>query len=318
MCVFRLRPRFSVRERRGSARTCTFALAASLLAALPACSDAGDHEIPSPLRFGVEELISDTPSDRCPSPSDGEAPAGDAILRVSRVQCRPVAVHSVILAPSLTREWPDPARWSTFAQDSRGRLYSGAGGNRLEGAVLVWAPDGSFAGSLGRPGQGPGEFPNELLSLFTGTGDTLYVVSQGRLTVFDANQRFVRATAGPAVNPRLYFGATRMVAGNSFLSVGSVWGIHDADRRFHLAGPDGKHRRSFGAASALTEVVDRHTPRVAYAGDSTFWTIGGAGGESAYVLEQWHLDGNLVRRLNRDAEWWERNAVVCPEMKCGS
>lgn len=82
-----------------------------------------------------------------------------------------------------------------LVSDSRGRIYV----LDLSGpAVRVFEPDGSFAHSVGRPGEGPGEV-SEPIELSVAAGDTLWVADQGagRYSVFAPDGSFVRVLQRP-------------------------------------------------------------------------------------------------------------------------
>jgi hypothetical protein len=79
-------------------------------------------------------------------------------------------------------------------RDSRGRFYAVAVGWTLE--VIVYEPDGSIVRTVGRQGEGPGEFQHTVTDLLIGPGDSLFVAHDGmRLSVFDS--------AGMAADTRL-------------------------------------------------------------------------------------------------------------------
>jgi hypothetical protein len=71
-------------------------------------------------------------------------------------------------------------------RDSRGRFYAVAVGWTLE--VIVYEPDGSIVRTVGRQGEGPGEFRHTVTDLLIGPGDSLFVAHDGlRLSVFDSS-----------------------------------------------------------------------------------------------------------------------------------
>jgi len=128
-----------------------------------------------------------------------------------------------------------------------------------------------------------------------------------RLTVFTPDYTLVRVDANPVVgfSP---VNQTRYVFPGQFLSVGRVIGQPN-ESRFHLASTTGEHLRSFGRILSQTEEHEGNTPGrvplLAYFAGDTFWSVVETGMESAYVLEQWKLDGTLVQRLRRNADWWD-------------
>jgi hypothetical protein len=57
------------------------------------------------------------------------------------------------------------------------------------GEVRLFAPDGRYLSTVGRPGDGPGEFRHASFATLDPTGDSLYIVdrSHGRLSVFSSD-----------------------------------------------------------------------------------------------------------------------------------
>ncbi len=79
-----------------------------------------------------------------------------------------------------------------IARDGQGRFHAVAHDGF---SMLVYDRQGRLVKSVGRQGQGPGEFGGRLgiLNFTIGNGDTLFVATQGRMSVFDANHTFVRS-----------------------------------------------------------------------------------------------------------------------------
>jgi hypothetical protein len=64
------------------------------------------------------------------------------------------------LGPSPDGSRPDPS-WYSIVQARDGKLYTTATGASGRGVVLAWNTDGTFAHSIGRPGDGPGEISTQ-------------------------------------------------------------------------------------------------------------------------------------------------------------
>ena len=189
--------------------------------------------------------------------------------------------------------------------DSRGRFYS-TNASGFQSVVSVWEPQGEYLTSVGRVGQGPGEFSQRgALTLYVDNENRLHVRDGGPAwSVFSANLGFVRRVAIPTPGllslDRLSFILDNGQALSSYAS-----GI---DRRnyFHLFDAEGALERSLGPVKAEeandpTWPVDR---LVAYDGGDTFWAGPAADEEAGYVVEQWNADGTLRRALRREGGWF--------------
>jgi hypothetical protein len=79
----------------------------------------------------------------------------------------------------------------SLARDSRGRYYALSADRS---SVLVFEPDGKFATSFGRSGQGPGEFSGNGARLVRiGAGDTVHVVdSRAMVLLYSPSYKFIR------------------------------------------------------------------------------------------------------------------------------
>jgi hypothetical protein len=110
-------------------------------------------------------------------------------------------------------------------------------------SVQVFSPGGTFLHSIGREGEGPGEF-RDLTAVAIGPHDTLYAadVRNRRLSVFAPNDTLIRTQHLPG----MVLGMRAI--GNGELLVNAV--IRTAERigyPVHHLGPDGEIRASFGA-----------------------------------------------------------------------
>ena len=291
--------------RRGPSKHRVRAILWSVSLLVCGCRDA--RESPTPV-----EIVAERPEEECSSFDDvGAAPSpSSAFTEVTLDQdrefpCRVVAVESPLqLRPSLDGTRPDPF-WYTLARDSQGRIYSGGTPQTGHGTVLVWTPDGQFEGTLGRPGQGPGELSARgiLGHIAVGRGDSLFVKDDARWSVFDGSHRFARVVSGPAIRVRYGRQSTRLLPTGEFLIAEPASG-GAADRWFHIADAEGNWVRSFGPkqASSLPEGPYR---ALAFDGDSTFWAAPPNGAPDGYVLEQWTTGGRLLRTITRDVGWLE-------------
>ena len=158
---------------------------------------------------------------------------------------------------------------------------------------LYDARTGVFLKTVGRWGHGPGEF----------TTSWPFPGPRGQLWLFDpGNNRFTVLTEDGAID-RVFPFHGRVYSMSPLDSLRTVIsGIveEEVDSRLsvHVLGPYGNVLRSLGPLFGK----DFHGfPKVAVAPDSTIWL----GHANAYILEQWSLDGRLLRILHRDVDWFD-------------
>ncbi len=171
-----------------------------------------------------------------------------------------------------------------------------------ENALGVWGVDGRFVRRIGRSGRGPGEFANGIQPFFA-LGDTLYTIDNAHeLSVFDRDFNYVRRSRQPAANvPRPSWFVTD--DGRRFVSPPPA-----SQRNFHVAELDAEGK----VKSLLVPVPPSQTERryeqieraLAYGGGETFWIGPSLVPEQHYEMEQWSLDGRLLRRVRREASWF--------------
>lgn len=247
--------------------------------------------------------------DQCPRPP-ARTFSTDSVVQlagVGRFPCRVAAVSVARLEPSADASRPDPAGFHVV-QDSRGRFVSNAA-MAYPGRVLVWDPNGSFLRTLGQPGEGPGELPGiEMLGLHLDAHDSLHVVGMNRWSVFDHEFTFSRRVYAPAATTQ---STARNVTDQGFIVSGGLrpnrretdW-FYIADRQGHLVrsfgpSPRGGEERPAGAVRRSAGFLP-----VAYGGGDTFWFAYPAASRGTYYLEEWTLEGQLLRTFQRDASWF--------------
>ncbi|HEX9563542.1 MAG TPA: hypothetical protein VF981_06215, partial [Gemmatimonadaceae bacterium] len=98
---------------------------------------------------------------------------------------------------------------------SDGRFAVGVQGSH---AVRFYDARGSFVGSAGRKGEGPGEF-QQIMGTRVIRGDTIFVSDQGQVEYFTADGRFARQGASRARGPGFVWPAVP-------LHDGSYLGVH--------------------------------------------------------------------------------------------
>ncbi len=171
-----------------------------------------------------------------------------------------------------------------------------------ENALAVWDTAGRFVQRIGRSGAGPGEFASLIQPVF-GAGDTLWTIDNARqLNIFDENFKYVRRSLQMAANvsPGYWFVTHD---GRRFVSPPPA-GV----RSHHVAELDtnGEVRRLLVPANPETTGpgLPEAERALAYGEGSAFWIGPTQVPAQSYEMEQWSLDGRLLRRVRRDAEWF--------------
>lgn len=192
-------------------------------------------------------------------------------------------------------------RLMDLAVDAHGRYWFAFG--RAAPLVNVVAADGRFLGTVGRRGQGPGEF--ESADAVVPVGDSMWI--------FDSALQ--RATvAGPDLSPRRSFRFPGQVYGG--VSAGWPRMILNADvptpggvgRAYHILNvATGAIEVSFGGV----ESYSRRDQRLLIghlaldAASSELWTISRA----RFEIQRWSLRGELIESFVAPADWFSTDGV---------
>jgi hypothetical protein len=159
----------------------------------------------------------------------------------------------------------------------------------------VWSADGTFLRTVGRRGAGPGEFGT--VSALYVEGDTIHVSdSPGKWHIYDANLTYVRSVP---LNIQAWESAAFLDSGELLLGAGVPGG---SDHLFNVFDRTGRLIRSFGPRSSARDVR-----LIGYHSGPSFWAVH----RTRYVLENWSIDGTLLRQVRRVASWF-------PESDLGS
>lgn len=267
----------------------------------------------------VLEVGAALPGAECTAGATASRAAADRVLDGSGgFPCRLVAVRTgVRLTPAEDGSRPDPS-WTSVALDSRGRIYTAATGQSGPGTVLAWNADGSFRATVGREGQGPGELGGRgLKRVYVGAGDSLIVRDAGRWSVFGPDLAFGRVMTSTALQRARDH--VHPLDDGRFLVTEPAPGA-EPGHWFHVVSATGEVVRSFGPADPAA-VADHGwdpanlPPRAsAYRGGATFWAAPAATADGEYALEEWSVDGRLLRTLRRTAPWLHEEVAVGPRM----
>lgn len=179
-------------------------------------------------------------------------------------------------------------------RDSRGRYFIWFPSH----AAYVYDPEGVFLQTLGREGEGPGEF-RSIRAIRVSEGDTIHVFDRG-------NQRWT------VLSPELDVVDTRRLEapmGTSVVRAGSSWVVNSSvltEERIgfplHRLRADGGIAGSFGSR---TPVHREDAPMLglralAPAGEGLIW----AARATEYRLELWDVSNRLHRSLIRNVSWF--------------
>ena len=188
--------------------------------------------------------------------------------------------------------------------DSRGHYFLLASFFGTE-APVVYAPDGKFLTSLGRIGDGPGEF-RMATALLLGPGDSVYVLDNQarRMSVFSSALKFARAVPLPH---RLEMGGkvAALLGDGRFATNMDVRSRRDSSGpSLQILNPNGTIANQFGNDSipTLGGVNQGRSMRTLAASRDGLWS-GTLLFE--YRLELWDNGGQRKQRLRRAPPWFE-------------
>lgn len=207
---------------------------------------------------------------------------------------------------------------SGIVADSHGRIYVA---DLMASGVRVYSPEGLHLATIGRAGQGPGEFQDPL-GLALGPDGALYVRDRVRVTRFDAEEsggvpeRFTTSWAGP-LYPN-HTGMERLTGEGRYLYPRDHHPHDGESRYFYLvyAGegevvdtlhvPDFPDRPAAWASYRVNERSGRIVPGLNHppfhplpAWDATSRGTVVSGDGASYVLAETALSGATLRRIER-------------------
>lgn len=182
-------------------------------------------------------------------------------------------------------------------RNSRGEIIVGHVGS---GTLSVYSAAGTFSRTVGRRGQGPGEFQS-ILALKLGRNDTLHVfdAGNGRRSVYTPDFRLVRTTRLPnsfVRNQVVLLGGDRVVV-NATIRTQERVGLP-----LHLVDADLGIVRSFGSPER-TAIVRRSSTA-----DSRVLVPSASGALWSaelprYRIERWSESGRLELLLEKQTDW---------------
>jgi len=213
-------------------------------------------------------------------------------------ECPADLVHEVTLGRP-----EDPTSIGLFAEVSRtpdGAYFVAPSITGSE--ILSFGADGEYKRTVGRSGQGPGEFSRRVMPpIVLENGDMMvHDVLARRLTLFSPDYS-VESTHPLPFNATTVFPAGE----NRYLVHGwALSRLADDDRRpLHIFDLDSGRTTSFG--DVLPEQFTAGRPFPAFLGmptDESVWV----GTHYVYEVQEWGLDGRRGRQVTRIAEWFPR------------
>lgn len=204
----------------------------------------------------------------------------------------------IVLAADPNGNHPDPG--SFHARDSRGRFYSNSVSE--PGVIAVWDSTGQFSRSIGRVGEGPGEFDRSVIQPWALTGDTLVFYNSRRFTIVDGAGGLIGTI--PSRLPMTLHPQSYAVAPGGLVLVGEGY-RSSMGRSLSLVTMSGEHIRSFGDSSPPSTTGEPGGERaVTMQSDDRFWAS--LLPHEGYALEHWTYDGDWVQSIRREAPWVPR------------
>jgi hypothetical protein len=163
----------------------------------------------------------------------------------------------------------------------------------------VYEPSGKFLRSVGRKGQGPGEYQMPQHVLFAGDSIAIVDPSNSRITILDRSLAVRRSivTSFQIINPIV-------MAWPTIVGAGMAGRLDPNSAPFHrvtLSGVDARDR-PFGLPTPFTEPAQSF--------GNAHWFTPSAGGRvwaarrEGYNLSEWNADGTLARALERRPSWF--------------
>lgn len=202
-----------------------------------------------------------------------------------------------------------------FNTDDEGNFYVTDWDKR---EILKYDPSGKYIRTIGRKGQGPGEFQNLSVARFDREG-TLYVtdLSSQRISFFDKDGTYLRQTPLPDVFEDLYIGTTGGYISSRTIPAesdgGMAFKIIDGffNDKFELAtefnvrlsaykppsGRDATSRAKF-TAGILSDIAFRPSPMHLVAADGTIYF----GYPENYAVDVYSPEGRKVKTITRAYE----------------
>jgi hypothetical protein len=185
--------------------------------------------------------------------------------------------------------------YGTIRVDSRNRYYVIDRGGT---SVLVFDAGGKYVRTIGRAGEGPGEF-RETITIELARNDSLMVFDFGtsRVTVYSPDHVLVRTIRIPIIpNHRV-----ALLPDGGFAFATNVRSRELVGYPVHLFSSTGQLQRSLGSDGNFDPTIPRSGDRIiAPASDGNLWVAH----LNQYVIEKWTPDGRRLDEIRRDVSWF--------------
>lgn len=183
------------------------------------------------------------------------------------------------------------------------RYYYVAGATAQSDEIHVFDLAGNFVRTVGRRGQGPGEY-GWIRALRIAPGDTLHVfdIRNARHTVLAPDFTVARTRK---IDGEVFDGGALWLGGGSFVLNAAMPTANGIGMPLHILDHEGGIARSFGSDGALPELHASPTALrriMAPAHDGGVWTLH----PGEYRIERWNTAGEMVAELRIEAEWMSR------------
>jgi len=211
---------------------------------------------------------------------------------------------SVQRAMTLAHDDWSLAGFVSIAGRAGGQLYVAP----LGSTIYVFSESGKFLRTIGRSGQGPGEFV-AIRTIESTAGDSLLVFDElRRFSLFSPSFSHIRTHVIP-------YAATSAINYRDGSLVIAAMGRLRSDAGFplHVRRPDGTAILSFGVRDPIVDPARPAMGRryVALALDEDLWSAMA----DTYHLEKWDRSGKLLATLIREAPWFPPPGPNVPKQK---
>jgi len=230
---------------------------------------------------------------------ESAATAGTEELLLTRVDPYPCTLAfqptGIVISADVRGSVPDPNVPVTVAPDGRFAMHVSGG----EG-ISVWSQDGEFLQTISRAGEGPGEFGSSPLPMFDEHG-LLHVFdpTTGRWSVFSTDGTFLHSVTSLDLAHVYLPGRIALISADSAL-ISAPSPLSTGRHQFRILSNQG-NATGFGDLPDGDDSTDHARP-ITKPRDGTFWAAPKEGA-SEYTLEEWSLDGRLLRRIRLDPPW---------------
>jgi hypothetical protein len=277
------------------------------------------HDVPS------VTLRSIAPAAECRRPSERRSSVGEIIVldQARDFPCRLIFGAPTLVLQADERGEVDDIVATPIARDKAGRIFTSTG----HGSLTVWDARGKMLRSLGRAGNGPGEFAGTWAVAQIDPKGRVYVRDGGgRWSIFTADLQLVRTTApvpmGYSPEFCVFLDDGRFLSATpSAVDPTPTRGrpeysftIYDFWSTKALAAGTPEIVKSFGPVppSERGVALSQHERALSYAGGATFWVGPPSFVGRGYELEQWSVSGERLRVIRREVSWFPRGADIAP------